>query len=341
LKTQFSILLILAASPFLLRGQDAHFSQALNFPMLINPAYSGSFDGQTRALVSFRNQNLAVPNSAFSGVYNTFGASVDHKIFQEITDQNTWSIGVMALSDYAGSGTLATNQVLFHSAYTLSMDRYSQSYITLGSQVGIVNRRIFSRDLLFSTQVREFEFDPRLPNLEPFINEGSEYNFMLNIGALYQQSMGDNALSQIGFSLYNINNPKQFFFTNSKENIFARMNISAGILFRLDDYSKIYPSAIFMKQGNFSSTNVGMSYMRDLSDDITVSAGLRNRIGDAFIVVAGLRYKNFQTTLSYDITTSSLSKANNSIGALELNFSYIIGKSNESYGSDKLFCPGI
>ncbi len=336
----FFLIIILALSK---EGfaQDAHYSQALNFPMLINPAYSGAFDGKTRALLSIRNQNLTVPNSAFSGVYNTFGASIDHKIFQDYTDQNTWSIGVMALSDYAGSGTLATNQVLFHTAYSLALDRYSRSFISFGGQIGVTNRRLFSKDLLYSTQVREFEFDPRLPNLEPFINEGSEYAFMLNIGALYQQQIGDNAVTQIGFSLYNVNNPKQFFFTNSKENIYARMNLTGGILFNLDDFSRIYPSIIFMKQGNFTSTNVGMSYFYDLNDDVTIIGGLRTRLGDAFIGVAGLKYRNFQSTVSYDVTTSSLSKANNSVGAIELNFSYILGKSTESYGSDKQYCPGI
>jgi type IX secretion system PorP/SprF family membrane protein len=322
-------------------AQDAHYSQALNFPMLVNPAYSGAFDGKTRALLSLRNQNLAVPNSAFSGVYNTFGASVEHKIFQDYTDQNTWSIGLTGISDYAGSGTLATNQVLFHTAYSLALDRYSKSFLSIGGQIGVTNRRIFSKDLLYSTQVNEFEFDPRLPNLEPFINEGSEYAFMLNIGALYQQQIGDNALSQFGFSLYNVNNPQQFFFTNSKENIYARMNLTGGILFNLDDFSKIYPSVVYMKQGNFSSTNIGMSYFYSLNDDVTIIGGLRARLGDAFIGVAGIKYKQFQSTLSYDVTTSSLSKANNSVGALELNLSYILGKSTESYGSDKLYCPGI
>ena len=70
-------------------GQDAHFSQAINFPMLINPAYSGAFDGQTRAILAVRNQNLTIPNTAFSGTYNTFGASIDHKIFPDYMDKNT------------------------------------------------------------------------------------------------------------------------------------------------------------------------------------------------------------------------------------------------------------
>lgn len=117
----------------------------------------------------------------------------------------------MALSDYAGSRNSRYNQLLIHSAYSLAMDRYSQSFISIGAQVGVTNRRLFSNDLLYASQVREFEFDP-LPNLEPFINEGSEYAFMLNLGALYQQQIGDKVVSQVGFSLYNINNPSQFFF---------------------------------------------------------------------------------------------------------------------------------
>jgi hypothetical protein len=96
-----------------------------------------------------------------------------------------------------------------------------------------------------------------------------------------------------------------------------------------------------MKQGNFSSTNIGMSYNKDITDDVSIIAGLRSRLGDAFIAVAGVKYRQFQTTLSYDVTTSGLSKANNTVGALELNLTYILGKSTESYGSDKLYCPGI
>lgn len=322
-------------------AQDMHFSQATNFPLLINPAFSGVYDAQSRASFSARNQNLRIPNTAFSGVYNTLGASFETKIFQEMTDQNTWSIGFMALTDYAGSGTLATTQGLFTTAYSLSMDRYGQSFLSFGGQIGFTNRRLFSDDLLFESQINEFNFDPRLPNLEPYLNGASQTSLLLNIGMLYQQQIGDNAVSQFGFSLYNLNNPKQFFYTNSGENIYSRLNLSAGVLFKLDDVSKIYPSIIYMKQGNFSSTNIGMSYTRELNETISLIGGIRNRVGDAFILIAGMKYNKFTTTVSYDVTTSSLSKANKSIGALELNLTYLFGESKEGYNSDKLYCPSF
>jgi type IX secretion system PorP/SprF family membrane protein len=320
-------------------GQDMHFSQANNFPMLINPAYSGMFEGKTRAIFSARNQNLLVPNTAFTGVYNTISASVETKIFEDMTDQNTWSVGLTLLSDYAGSGTLSTTQALLHTGYSLAMDRYGQSFLSFSAQAGITNRRLFSNDLLFESQISEFEFDPRLPNLEPFIDGSSQTNFLLNVGAVYQQQLGENTISQLGFSLYNINQPKQFFYANSKENIYSRMNITGGLLFKLDDVSKLYPSVVYMKQGSFHSLNMGMSYTRELSESVSLIGGLRHRLGDAFILLAGMKYNKFQSTISYDITTSSLSKSNKTVGALELNLTYIFGESKESYGSDKMYCP--
>lgn len=320
-------------------AQDMHFSQANNFPLLINPAYSGVYDAQSRAIISVRNQNLLVPNTAFSGVYNTVGASFETKIFPELNDQNTWSIGFMGLSDYAGSGTLATTQALFTTAYSLAMDRYGKSFLSFGGQAGITNRRIFTNDLLFETQINEFEFDPRLPNLEPFLDGSSKTSFLMNVGVVYQQQIGDNAMSQLGFSMYNVNEPKQYFYSNSNENIYSRLNVSGGVLFKLDDFSKLYPSIIFMKQGNFNSTNFGVSYTREINETVSLIGGLRNRLGDAFILIAGMKYNKFYSTVSYDITTSSLSKSNRTVGALELNLTYLFGEAKEGYSSDKMYCP--
>jgi len=325
----------------LLRGQDMHFSQATNFPLLINPAYTGVYDAGSRATLSIRNQNIQVPNTAFTGVYNTIGASFETKIFPELSEQNTWTIGLMGLSDYAGSGTLATTQFLFSTAYSLSLDRYGQSFLSFGGQAGITNRRLFSNDLLFESQINEFDFDPRLPNLEPYIDGNSINSFLLNLGVLYQQQLGDNAITQLGFSLYNLNNPKTYFYSGSNENVYTRVNATGGVLFKLDDYSKFYPSIIYMKQGNFHSMNIGMSYTREINESVSLTGGVRNRMGDAFILIGGLKYNQFYTTLSYDITTSNLSKANKSIGALELNLTYLFGENKMGYSSDRLYCPSF
>jgi hypothetical protein len=153
--------------------------------------------------------------------------------------------------------------------------------------------------------------------------------------------LSDNATSQLGFSIYNVNKPKDFFISNSNANIFSRFNLTGGVLFKLDDVSRIYPSIIHMRQGEFTQTNIGMSYSNDLTDDVSVLAALRTRLGDAYILAAGLRYRKMNTVLSYDITTSSLSSANKSMGALELNVTFLFGEEKEQYGTDKQYCPSF
>jgi type IX secretion system PorP/SprF family membrane protein len=337
------VLLVIVFSTLLydLSAQDMHFSQATNFPLLLNPAYSGLYNAKSRAIVSMRNQNIAIPNTAFTGVYNTLGASFETKICEEITNQNTWSVGLMALSDYAGSGTLATNQVMVTTGYNVSMDRYGRSFLSLGGQIGMISRRIFTNDLLFESQVKEYAFDPRLPNLEPFLDGRTQIVPSFNLGLIYQQHLSDNATSQLGFSIYNINKPKDFFISNSNANIFSRFNMTGGVLFKLDDVSRIYPSIVHMRQGEFTQTNIGMSYSNDLTDDVSVLAALRTRLGDAYILAAGMRYRKMNIVLSYDITTSSLSSANKSMGALELNVTFLFGEGKEQYGSDKQYCPSF
>ncbi len=322
-------------------GQDMHFSQVTNFPLLINPALAGSYDAKYRASFSFRNQNLRIPNTAFSGVYNTAGISAEAKIFEELSDQNTWTVGFMALSDYAGSGSLATNQVMLASSYSLSLDRYGQSFLSIGGQVGFISRRIFSDDLLFESQVSEFEFDPRLPNLEPFLDGSNRIVPSMNFGIVYQQQLGDQVVCMAGFSLYNVNKPKDFFISTSNINVYSRANLHGGLLFNLDESSKLYPSIIYMKQGEFSQTNVGMSYSKQINDELAIIGGIRSRLGDAFILAGGLNYNNLAATISYDYTTSSLSKANKSIGALELNLTYLLGENKTSYSSNKMYCPSF
>jgi type IX secretion system PorP/SprF family membrane protein len=335
MKAVFLFLLL----PFFCLAQDMHFSQGTNFSMLINPAFQGMYDGKTKANVSIRNQNIAVPNTAFIGVYNTIGASIETKIFEELSDQNSWSIGFMALQDYAGTGTLATTQAVVSTSYSLSLDRYGRSFLSVGGQLGIVSRRIFSGDLLFESQVREFEFDPRLPNLEPYLDGGARVTPTLNLGVAYQQSLSEASILLLGFSLYNVTKPDDFFLTNSTSNIYSRMNLSGGVMFELDESSKLYPSVIYMKQGPFSQINAGISYTKELNEDLSLLGGLRTRIEDAYILAFGLKYQKWTTTMSYDITTSSLNNANKSFGAIELNVNYIIGEKKSGYGKDKMYCP--
>ena len=72
---------------------DPHFTQNYTFPMYINPALTGSSDGQYRASAIYRTQWGSISNP-----YRTIGISFDTR-----TNKNI-ALGVNVLNQAAGAG---------------------------------------------------------------------------------------------------------------------------------------------------------------------------------------------------------------------------------------------
>src|ERR1043165_4331721 len=94
-------------------GQDLHFSQFMNSPLLTNPANTGFIPGGDYRLgVNFRNQW----SSIMSLPYKTMSAFGDAQILQNENDG--WvGIGGVILRDVAGSGNLTSTRVYGSVAY--------------------------------------------------------------------------------------------------------------------------------------------------------------------------------------------------------------------------------
>lgn len=330
-------LLLLISSK--LGAQDVHYSQIANFGLYFNPANTGNFNGTSRAVAIFRNQNIAIANTPVTGVYNSYGAAFDTKIFQENTGDNTWSVGVLFNGDHAGEGTLSTHDFSIATSYKLALDRYGSSFLSAGIQGGITSKRLFSYDLIFGNQVSEFEFDPKIPNFESFLDGRAQIQANFNLGLIWQQKVSDGFGYQLGFAIYNLNSPNQFFYENSSSSVYKRFVVQAGTEFFVDESMVIAPSIVYMKQGPATQTNVSMIVKKNINEYLNVVGGLRYRIQDAFILQAGVEYQKYRVSASYDFTVSGLTKANKTQGAFELSFGYIFGDETEVSLSGKQFCP--
>jgi type IX secretion system PorP/SprF family membrane protein len=322
-----------------LNAQDVHYSQIANFGLFYNPAHTGNFNGNSRAMAIFRNQNIAVANTPVTGVYNSYGASFDTKIFKEYTGDNTWSVGILFNGDHAGEGTLSTHDVSIATSYKLALDRYGSSFLSAGIQGGFTSKRLFSQDLIFGNQVEGFEFNPQVPNFETFLDGRTQIQANFNLGVLWQQKVNDGFGYQMGFAIYNLNSPNQFFYENSNSNVYKRYVVHAGTEFFADETLVISPSIVYMKQGPATQTNVSMIVKKNVNEYLNVVGGLRYRIKDAFILQAGVEYQKYRVSVSYDFTVSGLSSANKTQGAFELSFGYIFGDETEVSLSGKQFCP--
>jgi type IX secretion system PorP/SprF family membrane protein len=323
-------------------AQDIHFSQYHNFPMMINPAYTGNFNGAARVAAIYRNQwfTIANPNGGF-GTYQTVGLAADMNLMKKELAPNKFSVGMTIFNDMAGNGNLYNREILASISYIMATDRYGKSAISLGMQGGLVMKGINVNNLLFESQVQDFGFNPSIPSGElPLMNNS---NFMypdFNIGAMWQQEASDYVGYYFGVSVYHIAEPKETFYRNSSNYIPRRYNFNAGVDFNINDEVVISPSFLYMKQANAQEVNIGATFKYNFSDDIQGYALARFRgWSDAFIIGAGVQHKSWRGTLSYDFTTSDLAKANNGQGGFELSLVYIHKPDDNRRRRRDQFCP--
>ena len=118
-------------------GQDLHFSQFMNSPLVTNPANTGFMpEGDYRIGLNYRNQwssVMAVP-------YKTMSAFGDVQVMLNNSDNGWMGLGGVILRDVAGSGNLTSTKIYGSVAYHQTLG-YS-SLLSLGFNVGWANKRI-------------------------------------------------------------------------------------------------------------------------------------------------------------------------------------------------------
>jgi len=109
--TRLSVAAAMLLSSPAVNAQDIHFTQFDMAPLVINPAFTGMFDGRVRAAGIYRNQwgSVTVP-------YVTFGASVDMPLLIE-RNGDYLAAGLQLYQDQAGDGNLKNFTGLASLAY--------------------------------------------------------------------------------------------------------------------------------------------------------------------------------------------------------------------------------
>lgn len=333
-------LLLFAIGTFVLgtssQGQDLHFSQFMNSPLLTNPANTGFIPGGDYRLgVNYRNQwssLMAIP-------YKTMSAFGDMQVLQN--DNNGWlGIGGLLMRDVAGSGSLTTTRLYGSVAYHQMLNL--GSLLSLGFNVGYNNKRINTADLTFPSQWNGKFFDVHDLGHAPLLASNNISYLDLQVGVNYAYFLNDNVYLNVGFSSHHLNRPKESFF-NEASNIDNRipMRHTAFIngSFKLNDQWIINPNAYISLRAKSSEYVVGANAHYNLSGDgnTVLIGGLYYRGGDAAIPMIGVGLKDYTFTFTYDATVSSLKNFNNSQGALE--FSLIKQGLFSSGGPANMRCP--
>src|ERR1700744_5202325 len=91
-----SLVAALALTMHTVDAQDIHFTQFNAAPLIINPAFTGNFDGQYRVAAIYRNQwqSVTVP-------YVTYGASIDAPLVHDLSVDDYLAGGIQGYKDQA------------------------------------------------------------------------------------------------------------------------------------------------------------------------------------------------------------------------------------------------
>lgn len=325
-------LLLLLTGTAKLRGQDIHFSQFFEAPLLRNPSLAGLYNGDIRVQGVYRDQWNSVTNA-----YKTGSLNAEFKKHIGRSDDFI-TYGLQLLYDRAGTVAWTSTHVLPALNYHKSLSTSRNSYLSAGFMGGFVQKRFDLSKATTNSQYNGGGLGEPLTGTQYMYLDGSA-------GLSYNTNISSNPDDNlfIGLAYHHFNRPKQSFYRNSNIELHPKWVGSAGIRFGVTEYGYITVQADHSRQGGFAETVGGAMYGMKIgadpdNPDYIIHGGAFLRLNDALIPVVKLDYKPFSVSLSYDVNTSKLKTSSMGRGGFELSVSYIGFRTNNST-VEYMMCP--
>ena len=226
-------------------AQDAAFSQFYSSELYLNPAMAGEEPDLTFSS-NYRTQwsSIVVP-------YRTSQLSMIIPIYKnDVREHHLGGVGVSLYNDRAGDGNFKTLGVYGTFAYNLSLTKDNSQDISLGGQVGIIQKNIDFTNLQWGEQFNPLVgFDASyVPNESGFANSTFYPDFNTGIMYYYNPKKEYDAKKISGFlgaSVYHLNRPNESFTQRATSKLPMLYKGHAGIEYAVTPRIHIAPNAIF------------------------------------------------------------------------------------------------
>jgi type IX secretion system PorP/SprF family membrane protein len=311
---------------------DPHFSQFYMFPIYLNPALTGAFDGNVRVTGIYRNQWGSM-GSAFS----TIGASAD------FTTEKSMNFGGAILSQTAGDG--GYNYLTAHGSAAFTGLRWGTDgtqHLVIGVNAGIVSRSFDPSKLTFGDQWNPITgYNPGNTTTESF-DKTSSAVFDAGVGALYYDGKaGKKANLYLGASANHITQPNDPFSTTGDAKLPVRAVFHGGVRFAISEQFSLTPNALYMSQAGASETMVGLYGQVRLNDASDLMLGVNYRHEDAVAPFLGVTINGLVIGLSYDSNISDLGRTVSGSNAFEFSVSFIGKRKVKTSVDGNFVCPRL
>ncbi|TND05092.1 MAG: hypothetical protein FD123_3712 [Bacteroidetes bacterium] len=313
--------------PLFSPGQDIHFSQLTQTPLLLNPAQAGLSHG-FMGIINYKDQWKSVSSNPF----RTFNVSAD-MAYNKKKSGSHLGVGLDVFSDKAGDSEMGTTTGQLHLSGILAADDHN--LISAGIYGGFGQRSLSYDKLNWDNQYIGGHLDITAPSMEPVAFASRTY---ADVGAGFAWFYGEghNTISSndartfnAGFSVQHINRPVYSFYGNSDMRLPMKIVAHGNAAIGIKNYSIVLePGYIVMLQGGHREINTGMlvKYLMQEASHYTgrkkpsaFVLGAYYRFSDALNIVTAYEFDFMRIGFSYDVNLSDLTTASKSRGGFEVS----------------------
>ncbi len=256
--------------------------------------------------------------------------SADLPLLKRPSKQDIFGLGITLDYDQAGDSKYTTIQGNLMLSYARALNYRNNNFLMGGIYFGGSQRSWSYSQLVWDEQFQNGIFNPDIPNTETYFGTNFWFADMgLGIQWFYQPDFLD--YYQVGFSVSHLNGPKISMTKDDDIRLPVKFTAHATVSIAVHSSIAIIPSAYLSFQKKYREILFGATYSHSLAIDVKgfinkMNIGLYYRWNDAIYLAAGMDWRRFKFSISYDFNVSRLSKASHARGGVEIIVSYIIKK---------------
>lgn len=319
-------------------AQDFHYSQFYNAPLHLNPALTGIFRGDIRAMGNYKSQWTDVPVD-----YKTVTLAIDKKFLKVINKDGFFSGGAAFNYDRAGDSKLTWANLDLNLSYTKVFS--PKIILSVGGKAALIQRSFDQGNLRYDNNfdVTRGDVNLGLPSGEAFDTDGHIFpDFGVGVNLRLQSKQTSELVFRndrrtkmdLGVALHHIFAPDQAFYDDAKVPLERRLSPYITGTLQVLPIVDAVAGITYQNQGSFYDELVmmlgGRVWLKNtLNKQISLMAGMglrRDAIQDAYWPTFELSYNNLEVGLNYDFNTSQFDIATENRGGMELSVRYIIHK---------------
>lgn len=301
-------------------SQSVHFSDAFSSHLVLNPANTGRFDGNWRAVGIYRQQGAQLINHYTTGYF-----SFEYPFYYK---NEKIDAGAYFLRDNSAQGTLPVNRLNLSLGHGVRLGL--KSLLHAGIQLAAVHKQVDWHSITFPDQYNRSigGFDPSMPSSD--LREASATFYLdAGLGLLFSQRW-NKGVASAGYSLQQINRPSESFYEvkhrlSPKHLFHAKSDVDiTSDIFLLPTFVGVYSNKVLE---TLIGTHVGVQLNEWLNQKNNAVAGvhLRNLSysnAQLLVLSVGMTWQYWSFMVSYESNISSKAVANYNSSSLEFGVTY-------------------